>query len=361
VNLSVVMAVRNGEPFLKDAIESVLAQSVSDFELLIVDDASTDETPGTLSRYARQDSRIRVLRNERNLGPYPSANRALMQARGDFVARHDADDLSPRDRFAIQLDAVRSGDAVSLVTGAVEAFGGEEIPIYSIAPPPRWQPRMEWELLFGNIVGAGSHVMFPRVFRGMPTLFPARYPYAEDYGLWCTLSRAGRVSCPPEIVYRYRQHAASITVRKKHEQAECLSKIRQAHQARYLPRDSSPDAAADVSRFWLEDGSRPLGADAGRVYSTLEELRSRFLAYVEGRYGAEERAALDAELDEAFGERLGYWLYRSVRLRDAPACRAMLAAAAARGQSMNVSAKACGQLVSALRRKLGRRPRVRPR
>jgi hypothetical protein len=295
-----------------------------------------------------------VLRNQTQLGPYPSANRALTQARGEFVARHDADDVSPPNRFEVQLAAVRSADDVSLVTGTVEVFGGHGIPTIPLAPPPHWQPRLEWELLFGNVVGAGAQVLFPRVFRGVPILFPGRYRYAEDYGMWCTLSQMGRVLCPPEIVYRYRQHAASITSLKRLEQQECLSMIRHAYQAQYISHDRSVEAADELSRFWSEDGIRPLGVRAKRIEATLYELRSRFLAYVEQRYGPGERAALDADLGQAFRDRLGYWIYRSVRFGDAPACRALLSAAAARGEAVHVSAKAGARFVHALRRKCRR-------
>ena len=122
MRLSVVMAVRNGEPYVRDAIESVLSQSIGDFEFLIVDDASTDTTRQIVSSYERRDARVRLLCNERTLGPYPSANRALHEARGEFVARHDADDISPPDRFAIQLAALQADASTALVTGAVEAF-----------------------------------------------------------------------------------------------------------------------------------------------------------------------------------------------------------------------------------------------
>src|ERR1700738_4398315 len=97
MRLSVVMAVRDGEPYVRDAITSVLSQSVADFEFLIVDDGSTDGTPGILSEYRARDSRISIFRNDTRLGPYPSANRALTHARGRVIARHDADDISPAD------------------------------------------------------------------------------------------------------------------------------------------------------------------------------------------------------------------------------------------------------------------------
>src|SRR5262245_10157638 len=250
VKLSVVTAVRNGQQHLREAVESVLAQSMGDFEFIIVDDASSDETPDILREFQRCDRRICLVRNGDCLGPYPSANRALTQARGRFVARHDADDISPPDRFAIQIEALESDEEISLVTGAVEYFGATRSGMGTIDRPPAWQPRLEWDLLFRNAVGAGGHVMFPRVVRGGPVLFRARRRYAEDYDLWCRLSRLGRVICPSDTVYRYRQHASSITTRLKHEQFECMSQIRHEYQAEYLRSDVSRAAADDVARFW---------------------------------------------------------------------------------------------------------------
>lgn len=354
MKLSVVMAVRNGEPHLRDAIESVLAQSIADFEFLIVDDASTDQTPGILSEYQRRDSRIRVFHNDTNLGPYPSTNLALTHARGRCIARHDADDISTPERFAIQLDALDSAPETSLVTGMVEVFGPNRGRLKTIGPPA-WQPRLEWELLFGNVVGAGAHVMFPRVLRGTPVVFPATYRYAEDYGLWCSLSRLGRVVTPEQVVYRYRQHDLSITGRTKAEQSACVSKIRQAYQSQYLRSDVSEEASAELSRFWLADGNRSLVGNLRGVNLLLTELRANFLAYIEQRYGRSDRTTLESQLDEALAERLGYWLYRSVQFRDRTACGELLSIAGDRQEVVNVSGKAVRRAAGAVLRKI-RRP-----
>src|SRR5437867_3595436 len=229
------MAVRNGRPYVNEAIESVLAQSVGDFELLIVDDASTDDTLAVLREYERRDSRVRVIRNTKQQGPYPSANRALAEARGDVIARHDADDVSPPERFAIQLDALASARDVTLVTGVVEWFSDQSAQPIFVGAPPAWQPRLEWELLFTNAIGSGGHVMFPRIVGGALVQFPAKHTFAEDYGLWCRLSQLGRVICPQRTIYRYRRHAASITSRRGADQAHCLAEIRYAVQSRFLP------------------------------------------------------------------------------------------------------------------------------
>jgi glycosyltransferase involved in cell wall biosynthesis len=343
------MAVCDGEPYVRDAIESVLSQSVADFEFLIVDDGSTDGTPGILSEYQGRDSRICVFRNDTRLGPYPSANRALTHARGPVIARHDADDISHADRFAIQLDALDSATDTSLVIGAVEFFG--RLPNYT-SRPSSWQPRLEWELLFTNAVGAGAHVMFPRVIGGAPVLFPAKCRYAEDYGLWCRLSRLGRVVCPTQVVYRYRQHASSITSRHKAEQDECLASIRYDYQSQYLQPGAPRETVADVSRFWNEDGARPLGATLCDIHRVLSDLRTRFLAYVERRYGISDRVTLAGEIDLALGDRLAYWLYRSIRLLDGQACRDVMSIASGRNEVVAVASKTLAQAARACVRKL---------
>src|SRR3954467_12435688 len=162
------MAVRNNAAHLSSAIESVLAQSFANFEFIIIDDASTDGSRDILESFQQRDARVRVIGNDRCLAPYPSANLALRASRGTIIARHDGDDISPPDRFATQLAAIEGGDAeVVLVTGRVETFadapvGGRFAGTWTFEPPS-WQPLLEWELLFWNVVGAGAHVMFRRV------------------------------------------------------------------------------------------------------------------------------------------------------------------------------------------------------
>ena len=96
--VSVVMAVHNAAAYVHDAMDSILAQSMSDFELIVVDDASTDATPAIVAAIA--DSRIVVLRNDRNIGQTRSLVRGLESAKGQYIARHDADDISLPGRFA---------------------------------------------------------------------------------------------------------------------------------------------------------------------------------------------------------------------------------------------------------------------
>jgi glycosyltransferase involved in cell wall biosynthesis len=99
--LSVIMSVHNGEKYLREAIESILNQTFTDFKFIIINDGSTDNSLAIIRSY--DDKRIRILNNGTNIGLTKSLNKALKQAKGKYIARQDADDVSLPDRFEAQL------------------------------------------------------------------------------------------------------------------------------------------------------------------------------------------------------------------------------------------------------------------
>jgi glycosyltransferase involved in cell wall biosynthesis len=359
--LSVVMAARNAERYVREAIESVLSQTMGDFEFIIVDDASTDDTREILSSYSSHDSRIRVLTNTRQLGPFPSANRGIKAARAPVIARQDADDASAPERFAIQLETLNSSPDVSLVSGPVEVCEGDSGTTTRVHFPRAWQPRLEWDLLFMNAGGTSANVMFPRLLRGVPTLYPAKHRYAEDYGLWCTLSQRGRVLSVSRALYRYREHGRSITARNRLEQDECARQIRRVYGSRFFPGHLSIATVEEALRFWARDASATFVETPLTLASILEDLRIKFLEYVERRYGRRDRAILAMQIDQAFSERLAFWLFRALRLLEAGRCGELLSIAGTRGETLCVSSKAASQLVSAAIQKVARRMTIERR
>lgn len=118
--ISVLMGVHNGEATLEAAVDSILAQSWQELELIICDDASTDGTWTILERYAQRDDRVRLLRNETNLGLGATLNCCLAEARGEYIARQDADDISKPERLERTL-------AFLLETGAPYVGCGVEV------------------------------------------------------------------------------------------------------------------------------------------------------------------------------------------------------------------------------------------
>ena len=118
--VSVVLPCFDAERFLPEALDSLLAQTYEDLEIIAIDDGSADATPDVLSRYAARDARVRVLRNERNRGLIPTLNRGVADARGEFIARMDADDVSALRRIERQVQALVLRPEVDVVASGVE-------------------------------------------------------------------------------------------------------------------------------------------------------------------------------------------------------------------------------------------------
>src|SRR3989344_1456117 len=121
--ISVIMSVYNGMPYLEQAAESVLNQTYKNFEFIIVDDASTDDTLKYLKLL--KDRRIKLIRNKKNLGLAASLNIALRQAKGDYIARMDADDISYPERLDIQLKFLTKNKSIDLCGSWVTLINDE--------------------------------------------------------------------------------------------------------------------------------------------------------------------------------------------------------------------------------------------
>ena len=123
--ISVIMSVHNGAKYLERSIESILSQSIQDFEFIICDDASTDKTYEILLRYKNQDSRFIIIRNQDNMGLAASLNRCLDKATGEYIARMDADDISLPTRFEEQINFLRENPEYAFVSCNAIIFNDE--------------------------------------------------------------------------------------------------------------------------------------------------------------------------------------------------------------------------------------------
>lgn len=215
--LSVVMAVYNGEAHLREAMDSVLAQTMGDFEFLIVDDTSSDATPDILAEYAARDARVKILSNEENLGPYPSANRALEVARAPVIARIDGDDVCEPERFERQLaflDAHPDHLLVGCSYVSIDESGRETF--------TRINP-MDW-----RVAGWFTRFRMPMVHPGfcfrsqMPDGTQVRYDtslrFSRDYELAGRMAAAGKIALLPDVLVRYRMHPGNISMSRLAEQ-----------------------------------------------------------------------------------------------------------------------------------------------
>jgi hypothetical protein len=216
--VTVLMTVFNGERHLGEAIDSVLRQSFADFELLIVDDASTDGTAALLD--AISSSRVRVTRNEENLGLTRSLNRRLALARGTIIARHDADDVSEPERLARQIAFLDANPDVALagawyrkIDEAGASLGERTLPVD--------HDRLCWALHFYCPIVHSAAVFRTSVVREIGG-YDEAFVYAQDYDLWSRLAASYRVANVGELLVRYRVGATTLTATIGEQSGEVL-------------------------------------------------------------------------------------------------------------------------------------------
>jgi glycosyltransferase involved in cell wall biosynthesis len=220
--VSVVTAVYNGARFLRESIDSILAQTCDDFEFIIVDDGSTDDTRAVLDCYT--DARIVRLRNERNIGLTRSLNRGLALARGSFVARHDADDVGRRHRLEAQLQFFEGHRDVGLLGAAYDVIDAMCHHVASYTPP-QCDTAIRWQQLFHNAF-CHSTVMFRRdlLTEDVPG-YDERIRCAQDYALWSHLLQYTRGANLAESLVCYRTHDGAIAATHRIEQQRTASEI----------------------------------------------------------------------------------------------------------------------------------------
>ena len=199
--VSVIMSVHNEERFVGAAVESVLGQTLSDFELIVVDDASTDRTPQILAGY--QDPRIRVFRNPTNVGLAASLNHAIEQSRAPYLARMDADDLCEPERLATQVAVLNDRPEVAVLATWYTVIGEQDEEIAEIRLPSGSQALAN-ALRRRNVICHGSVMMRKEVVQAVGG-YREEFRYAQDYELWLRMLRAGLVlDSVPRSLYRYR-------------------------------------------------------------------------------------------------------------------------------------------------------------
>lgn len=203
--VSVVMPVYNGQRFLAEAIDSVLNQTFTDFEFIIVNDCSSDDSLAILESYARQDSRITIITNDQNLGESGSANVGVTHTRGRYIARVDQDDISDPTRFAKQVDFLDAHpDYIVVGTQA------EIIDEHGATTGHKLFPETHEELFkeFGNFHPMlHPSIMVRKSLLPDPTkLWTNSISSADDYMSLFTLIMVGKFANLPEKLVRYRIH-----------------------------------------------------------------------------------------------------------------------------------------------------------
>lgn len=240
--VSILMAVYNGQDFLAEAVRSLLQQTFTDFELVVIDDGSTDSSPAILAGFAEQDPRVKITRHD-NRGLTASLNAGLALCRGELIARMDGDDVCHPDRLARQVAAMdRRPDVVALGTGIriIDAAGRVE----STPSVQTEHDAIESRLWAGD----GRAICHPVLMARSAALrdvhgYNERYRTAQDLDLYLRLGEVGRLANLPEPLLDYRQHTGSVNATKIEQQDRDVENMLRDALKR---RDISPP------RGWLQ-------------------------------------------------------------------------------------------------------------
>lgn len=225
--ISVVMSVYNGEAYLRAAIDSILKQTFKDFEFIIVDDGSSDKTLSIIRSY--HDKRIILITRE-NKGLVISLNEGIQKARGRYIARQDADDVSLPERFARQVHYFEGNEGAVLCGTAFDEIDVDGKTIQSVVVPI--DDRVIRQELSARSTFAHGSVMYRRDIALDAGGYSTKEFPAEDYGLWLRLADYGLLHNCPEALFRYRITVGSIS-RSKEKQQKKMTQLLQDNYCRH--------------------------------------------------------------------------------------------------------------------------------
>jgi len=252
-NISVIMPVYNGGVFLKEAIVSVLNQSYSDFELILLNDGSTDNSEEII--HSLSDERIRYIKNEKNSGLIATLNRGLSESRGKFIVRMDQDDISLPNRFQKQIDYLSQHPQVAVVSSKlmlIDENGNDKgcwNDDYETTSPSEIEMRMP-KL---NCIGHPTVMMRVEIIKHFG--YNSYYKNSEDWGLWLTLLSNGYVIAKiDEVLVKYRIHEKSTTVgENKINVSKKIIRFKRSYILNKLVTFNFKGIDKKVFRYWIID------------------------------------------------------------------------------------------------------------
>lgn len=224
-SVSILMPVYNAEPYLSEAIQSMLNQTYADFELIILDDCSTDRSAEVVQTFS--DARIVYHRNEVNSGLANNLNTGLKLATGKYIARMDGDDISLPHRLQTQVDFLESHPDIDLCSCAMQMFGADN----QLWVRDRDPEQVKITMMFYSAVLHASSVFRRDVFEKNNLYYNQETFPAEDYDLWARAAFYCRMVNLPDVMYLYRMHRTQVTSTDPRSAEKCRE-----IQIRYLSK-----------------------------------------------------------------------------------------------------------------------------
>jgi glycosyltransferase involved in cell wall biosynthesis len=247
-SVSVVIPVFNAGKHLAPAIGSIVDQTYRDWEMICVNDGSTDGSSEILDWFADQDSRIRIV-HQSNAGVVAAANRGHALAKAEYVCRMDADDIAMPDRLSRQLDFMRNHRDYAAISGAILEIDSDSEPLGVQRLPA------DHETIVQRLLGRGTGLFQPASMMRASAFqkiggFRTKYQWIEDHDLWLRMSQVGRLGNLDELVLCYRLHASSCTWSMSKLRAELMSQlIREAQLDRGIANDGNETMTPPARSF----------------------------------------------------------------------------------------------------------------
>lgn len=251
--ITVFMPVYNAEKYLKEAIDSILNQTFENFELLIIDDGSTDESVKIIETYT--DQRIRLIHNDGNKGLPYTRNRGLNLARGKYLAIMDADDVSVKNRLEIEYNIMekRSNLAVissgkELLSNAGKSTYGWKEKLYSWIFY-RKSSQIQMDLIFHNVLVNSCSMIRMDFLKNNKILYNEKCFVMQDYEIWTQISaKQGQFQIVRKALVQYRSHQDNISNRSRKDKAAQRRNIQFYIQEKYL-KQVGLDGENDISEY----------------------------------------------------------------------------------------------------------------
>jgi glycosyltransferase involved in cell wall biosynthesis len=216
--ISVLMSVYNGERYLALAMDSILAQTYTEFELIVIDDGSKDSSPDILRQYASRDPRVNLTLRE-NQGLTVTLNEAFAKSRGKYLARMDCDDVALPDRFAKQVNLLDANPEVVCTGGYFQLIDGAGRLLTTLRGPTD-DANIQATLLKGHNAICHPTAMIRRSAMKTVGGYDTRFKTSQDLDLWLRLGEVGKLANVPAPVLKFRLHESSVSETKREQQRQ---------------------------------------------------------------------------------------------------------------------------------------------
>lgn len=262
--ISVVLPVYNCEEFIFETVASILNQTYKDFELIIVDDFSSDNTVSVIEKF--KDFRIKLIKKEKNTGYTDSLNYAISIAKGEYIARMDGDDVCVSTRFEKQVAFLENNPDVVLCGTAIKFIGLDNgVKIYPLS-----HDSIKIKLCFGTPFCHPSVMGKKQVFLQAP--YDKKFEPAEDIHLWSRIVNVGKVVNLDEVLLHYRAHSNQVSVSNREIQKQNSFFVRMEYLKNFALKDKFSDEELKI--IFIHD----------KIHSLQEcEIVIKFFKYLESK------------------------------------------------------------------------------